>query len=801
MANQRDDAQHFVAEALGNRRKAQMHVPAGGPSTINGVLYQMLWSLLRATKLHVSDCSTDSETGAPAKATLTLEPIGGGGDIQEYGALSRLVDQVKSRPSGSTWSLREVVEDVLPDLYRAVDTGDCHSLYRFVTEGRMGRWDKAYRFFRSLRTQPYDPRVLSDQDEIFRADRPGEDPPWDQRSYTEQELFDAILTSVRDRCAVAKSESRERTSSKLWHLLGHFELVDGRTQASLQAQVDRVLLSLIGRDCDLEEKRDAMLLDLARRATAGDAVIPLADFMSDHGLDAVPWTNWTKLCEKSTDLIQHAIEVRGYDPALDVRYDMASEAVLNWPSNKPILVVSGETGQGKSWILYAASYAVLQAQQLVVFVEATGDFDKALDHAAEDCRHIRNTDERLPLGRIAARLRKLSCCPQDTPWLTLVLDGIQDYEEARQVAMAPWAQWGVRIMASCHTDIGDWIEEHAAEECGRLRVSNFTLAELHSYLGYVTGDRWTRIPSDVRNTLRSPLLASIFLDEVDGRDDWLPAREYELYDAVWGRLSAGPQAQHPSDMIGLKRLAMTILDDAAYPWPIDTVSAAGLDDSAISRLCSVGWLRGTPRGGYGIPHDRLLNWVVAEAMLASYQHGRIDYTRFLDALRLIHGGARMHSGRSLGYVPMDVVWMLACREEDNDAIVEDIVEVLQPPASYESGQFYTQLVSTIGPRMTAPLIARLRKTSDQDSFLVSQILSGITSLKDAELPAQANALLMEDSHKLQRAAMRLLGKAPTGRALDRLWYLHTTANDDPEPFLSGHEHRDIWTSNMSRICL
>ncbi len=30
-------------------------VPAGGPGTINGVLYQLLWSLLRASKAHVVD--------------------------------------------------------------------------------------------------------------------------------------------------------------------------------------------------------------------------------------------------------------------------------------------------------------------------------------------------------------------------------------------------------------------------------------------------------------------------------------------------------------------------------------------------------------------------------------------------------------------------------------------------------------------------------------------------------------------------------------------------------------------------
>lgn len=50
-------------------------VPAGGPGTINGVLYQLLWSLatlggLRATDQRIVDDRLDS-------ITLIVEPSGG----------------------------------------------------------------------------------------------------------------------------------------------------------------------------------------------------------------------------------------------------------------------------------------------------------------------------------------------------------------------------------------------------------------------------------------------------------------------------------------------------------------------------------------------------------------------------------------------------------------------------------------------------------------------------------------------------------------------------------------------------
>ncbi|MCK4624703.1 MAG: HEAT repeat domain-containing protein [Phycisphaerae bacterium] len=132
--------------------------------------------------------------------------------------------------------------------------------------------------------------------------------------------------------------------------------------------------------------------------------------------------------------------------------------------------------------------------------------------------------------------------------------------------------------------------------------------------------------------------------------------------------------------------------------------------------------------------------------------------------------------------------MLTYRDDNKNGTVEDIMEVLQPPPSYESGLFYGQLLSTVGPKMTLPLISRLRKVSDKDSFLVSQIISGITSLESSDLPEQANALLADESPRIQRSAMRLLADAPTAKALDGLWALHVAAENDSTPFLSNHEH-------------
>jgi hypothetical protein len=113
-------------------------VPGGGPATINGILYQMLWSLMRAVRMGVKDPEID-EHNRPVKALLILEPIGGGGDLQQIEGSSRIVEHLKADSTPGPWSLADVVRDVLPDLYLAIDDSCYDTSYRFVTEGHIGR--------------------------------------------------------------------------------------------------------------------------------------------------------------------------------------------------------------------------------------------------------------------------------------------------------------------------------------------------------------------------------------------------------------------------------------------------------------------------------------------------------------------------------------------------------------------------------------------------------------------------------------------------------------------------------------
>ena len=119
-------------------------VPPGGPATNDGIVYQMLWSLLRTSRLRIGDQTRHAATGELTAALLVLEPIGGGGDLVLQTPVSKVVEQLKTRSDAGTWSLREVVESVLPDLYLAAVESSQDIEFRFVTEVRMGQWKAAY---------------------------------------------------------------------------------------------------------------------------------------------------------------------------------------------------------------------------------------------------------------------------------------------------------------------------------------------------------------------------------------------------------------------------------------------------------------------------------------------------------------------------------------------------------------------------------------------------------------------------------------------------------------------------------
>jgi len=131
-----------------------MATSSGGSANLRGITYQMLWSLLEASELVIRDGDLGTQEGHNFSAWIVIEPTGGGGDIRTFIGGEVTVQQIKSKSDGGPWSYTRYVEEVLPDLYKAVE---CFpgTTFRFVTEGRKGDWQGVEAFLASFHANLY----------------------------------------------------------------------------------------------------------------------------------------------------------------------------------------------------------------------------------------------------------------------------------------------------------------------------------------------------------------------------------------------------------------------------------------------------------------------------------------------------------------------------------------------------------------------------------------------------------------------------------------------------------------------
>ena len=772
---------------------AETAVSPGGASTINGVLYQMLWSLLRTVRLHLIDFGVDKESGKLLRVTLTLEPAGGGGDLQQVGHATKIVEQLKARPDGGAWSLREVVEDVLPDLYVAADIYAPNAQYRFVTEGHMGDWEKCYLFFRSLGTRTYPAGdVLAGLDDTqqvrFRRSTRSvspvgaeKDPFWPDAIYTERTLFNRIVEEIRKRKSVCQKEVPEATQRNLWHLLGRFMFVGDQTEALIKKQIDDLLLTVVDTNSGLADKRDAMLIGLSRRARQGNAEIVASEFLATHGLDATPLSHWLTLVGRSSARLGRELQRRGYHPIDDVRLSAVEAANARWAGNQPLLVLSGQSGLGKSWLLQALADNV-SGNEVVVLVNATGDATLDMSAAADAFwQDIAQHDAPLSLNRIGARLRDLTHV-RARRWLFLFIDGIQDPLEARILAQQPWEDWGVRLAVSCLPEVAHTFKQVGADRVVVHDVVKFTDKELREYLERRGGISWHDIPSGVRLTLQTPLLARLYRDVAAGAQ-WRPTNEYELYSRYWQRLESNEEVLYPLDSVHLRQLARAILNGATYPWTGEVLIQFGLDNAAIIRLIRLGWLRAGGGGRYEVWHDRLLNWAVAEGLVAACASRDVTAEALGEQVSHLLWSNATYNGRMLGYVPMDVIWLLANPETGQPETLDKVVAAMESDVWGRNTVLYEHLLPTAGVRVIAILFRRLANSTGESSWERRQsIVRAIKLFKGADVAPYAIQLLAASSVDLLNASFSILAHCPSPDALERLWTVHRDIRNDPSRY-------------------
>lgn len=314
---------------------------SGGSATIYGILYQILGSLDWAVGLRLQDAVV--EDGELLQARLIVEPAGGGGDLQvKLPGGMRIVEQWKSRRTRKQWTVKELIADVLPDLYLAVPWPETPGgeVYRFVTEGKRSvSYEKTLGFFRELRDLPVPEAPfgsLDDKDVLLTLDK---------KRLTRRKLSECITQAVRKRKVVRDGEDEARTRQKLWHLLGRFEMPKEVSGASLRANIDSALRPLADFQDHIASKREQLCGLLLEIAGEGEVSLTITEFLQRAELDVLSLRDHGGIQRALGSLLDRELRNSGYEPKEDVRRSPV------WPEGSPVLAFSGESGQGKTWQL------------------------------------------------------------------------------------------------------------------------------------------------------------------------------------------------------------------------------------------------------------------------------------------------------------------------------------------------------------------------------------------------------------------------------------------------------------------
>lgn len=748
-----------------------MSSPSGGAATINGVLYQLVWSLLHASKLHIqsSDIGADGQTGS--SAFIILEPHGGGGDLRVHTSSGRHVQQVKAISGGGAWSLQEIVVEVLPDLLLAVDITSQEDRFEFITDGHMGDWNAVRMFFESLGRRPCPAddvsHALDDLVPIpFRHVSTGAAPFWPAESYSERALFDRIAASLNNdprvkRRVVSDGDLRQ----SLWFMLARFRFVGKQSPVELQSKIDRLLLEVAPSNTDVATIRRALTTAVAERAARGAAVIEKDHLFRDVGLTGTPLSRWVTIVSQSSHRLSRQLERNHYRELEDVRETVALQ---EWPDNKLLACISGQSGQGKSWILYRLASTLCDTHP-IVFMSSTNDCHRDLEIAARDFSNILGWDNAIPLERVAARLREVNASHKG-PWLVLIIDAVQSVDTARDLALQDWEGWGVALCVSGQPSVMQAFVEAAADRVSIATAADFTSQELRLYLTGGDLRSYYAIPQDVRETLRRPLLARLYRD-VRTQNDWAPESEYELYNVAWEWAFSQEDARMRLAEAMVLALAVDSLDGRSL-WPSQMLLQAGMSQADLAVLLRRGVLIEEGNGYFSIWHDRLLNWAAARGLLAKWISGELSRDAVAAFVSSIQKWPPSTEHRRFGYVPLDLLWQLSHTPVDSIELATSILEAIELADPWDGKWIYEEGLPALGPEIVPVVVRRILDRAQADPWADMKAPAHcLATFEPEKVQSHCLALLAGDSYAAKSVACRVLSKQPAVAALEPLWAL------------------------------
>ena len=736
---------------------------AGGPAAINGFLYQILHHIE-----WVADVRLDGADQEVKNARLFLEPRNGG-DARAEALDQYLVEQYKTR-ANTPWSLTDV-EPILSDLREAVPSSlPTNAHYRFVTDGRAGELGEFKAFLQALKSVEGPDHLNNDEKRKFRR----------KLIVTDREFFDHIVKETRH----GDPHQQVREHDVVFHLLSHFEMEFRVTDNDLIEKIERRLRPHVADLGDERRVRHCLVGLLMDRLSEGELKLDSADLDSllrEAGLSPERFRKLKRLSETMAELSRDRLgRYIGYQNEKDVR------EVPCWPEEKPVLLITGENGVGKSWQLGKYLEECVEASRIATLVGAKTT-DEILTRAARDIwqEGLGETSDK-SLIAVSNFLRDIA--PNiSIPLLTVVVDDIQNSGVARDLIRQDWMRWRMRLILTVPNTVARELEQTDRQNILVHRIGDFSVNELDALLKQ-HGRKWADLPSDLKKLLCKPILAGIFLklsynsfqdnsfqdnsfqdnSFQDNSFQDAPYNEYEIFEEFWREMVDKCQ---PGNEGIVTALAAHTHEGKSYPLPRPEWQRIGLDGESLERLQAAGWLRSPEHGEVEFVHDRLINWAVAKSLARKFQHKELSIDELCDTLVAESHGHEERLFQRLGYLPMDTFWLLADGDTHSKALGKLVTKM-----DNHISEGYIRRLPTLGQRSVPILLELLNRIiSDSDCdykvSLIGKALVNLAQQEKIELE-KVTALLNEPDPPQQSVAIAVLKAAPDRCHLDRLWELH-----------------------------
>lgn len=723
---------------------------AGGSATINGVLYQILGALQQSLSYRI--VQAEIRDGDFQKVSLLIEPSGGGGDLQIFASGFRTVQQWKAKSTGGTWSLKEVIEEVLPDLYRSVS---CDQLeegwsFQFVTEGRIGKWEDAYAFFQTLPASCQETNLQHIFPNSKKRHKLG------RKVLSDKQLFVLICNRLR-----SEGEDRFSVRKKVLFLLSHFKLVHSVSPDQLIARINSKLSLYVDLREEVDNKRRQLCGILLEIGSEGNRLFTAESLMQSAMIPLQSFDDWPRLKRRMDERLRERLKAEQYASTSDVRETISISGMT---------VIHGESGQGKTWCLARAALTHMETDAIVIWVPNWSKSPVEEFVRDELWSYGLQRDSHLHLSRVVEKVRKT----ETRRWLVVCIDDVQAADLPR-IVHGEWGRWGIDLGVSMNSSLLSEIS--LRDQARMIKLRDFTLQELRKFfeLNHLP---WATTSWDLLQLLRHPFLAGLFARVSRRHPGFDPSSEYELMDAAWDPLQS-------TGFSLLRSLLKLESSDPTHRWTLEEVHQVGGSTSSVENLTGAGWLRHSGEGTVMIPHSRFFCWAYAKFLVFYLKQKQLGFEEFCTTVTNCFFG--QNSRNMLGYVPMDVLWLLLKEGAPLNNNTWRLIERFESHSGigHEDQILYQNLIATLGDKVVPALLLRVENigglTQNAVTTRVAEAIKLIASrepqVAEIVVPKCVNSFLPS----LQELGLRLTHEFPKSASADDIWRIYCgtiTSHDD-----------------------